>query len=415
MMSRWSAVPQRRFADPDSAAPHSLSVYNRRPNIMDQRLYLSPPHVGPEERQLLLEAFDSNWIAPLGPHVDAFERELAQRIGVPYAVALSSGTAALHLALRIAGVGPGDEVAVSTFTFAATVNAISYCGASPVLIDSDPATWNMDAALLREELAESAARGRPLKAVVPVDLYGQCADYETILATCADYGVPVIEDAAEALGATYQGKAAGSFGAMAAFSFNGNKIITTSGGGALVSNEASAVEQARFLATQARDNAPHYQHSSIGYNYRLSNLLAAVGRAQLRKLDERVAARRRNFEFYAAALQEVPGITFMPEAPKGRSTRWLTCMLVDPAAFGATREDIRLALEEENIEARPLWKPMHLQPVFAPARRRGGDVSQRLFEHGLCLPSGSALSEGDLHRVVRVVTRVQERRAAQQT
>jgi len=370
-----------------------------------KRIYLSPPHMGPGERELLLDAFDSNWIAPLGPHVDAFEREFCETVGVPHAAALSSGTAALHLALLMLGVGPGDEVLVSTFTFAATANAVKYLGAAPVFIDSDRETWNLDPGLLEEELAACDRRGKPPKAVVAVDLYGQCADYERILAVCGRYGVPVVEDAAEALGATYKGEPAGSFGSAAAFSFNGNKIITTSGGGMFVSSDRSLVERARHLATQARDQAPHYQHSEIGYNYRMSNLLAAIGRGQLRVLWERVSRKRDIFNFYRHALGDLPGISFMPIAGYGEPNYWLTCILVDPARFGATREDIRLALEKENIESRPLWKPMHLQPVFKDCRVRGGGVSGEIFDKGLCLPSGSAMTESDLERIAAIVLR----------
>lgn len=371
-----------------------------------KRTYLSPPHMGPDERALLLDAFDSNWIAPLGPHVDAFEREFCETIGVPYAAALSSGTAALHLALLILGVGPGDEVIVSSFTFAATANAVMYMGATPVFIDSDPITWNMDPGLLEEELAVCARRGKLPKAVIVVDLYGQCADYDRILAVCEKYGVPVVEDAAEALGANYKGKPAGSFGAAAAFSFNGNKIITTSGGGMLVSSDAGMVERARHLATQARDRAPHYEHSEIGYNYRMSNLLAAVGRGQLRVLHDRVSRKRDIFHFYRHALGGLPGISFIPIAGYGEPNYWLTCILVDPSRFGATREEIRLALEEENIESRPLWKPMHLQPVFKHCKVRGGLVSEGIFRDGLCLPSGSSLADHDLERIVGIIRSV---------
>ncbi len=373
---------------------------------------MSPPHMGESERSLLLEAFDSNWIAPLGPHVDAFEREMAARVGVAHAAALSSGTAALHLALQILGVSPGDEVLVSTLTFAATVNPIVYQGATPVFIDSEPGTWNMDPDLLAEELAACARRGKLPKAVVVVDLYGQAADYERIHEVCARYDVPVVEDAAEALGATYRGKAAGSFGVMGIFSFNGNKIITTSGGGMLVSERKDWIERARFLSTQARDPAPHYQHSTIGNNYRMSNLLAAVGRGQLRVLDERVAQRRANNTFYRKALRDVPGMDFMPESPKGQPNCWLTCITVDPEAFGAGREDIRVALERDDIESRPVWKPMHLQPVFRHARARGGRVAEALFERGLCLPSGSSLQPLDRERVITRLLELRLVRAA---
>lgn len=357
------------------------------------RIYLSPPHVGAEERALLLEAFDSNWIAPLGPHVDAFERELSERVGVPYAAALSSGTAGLHLALLLLGVERDDDVIVSDFTFAATANAVCYTGARPVFVDSDRATWNLDPELLREELEACEKAGRRPKAVIAVDLYGQCADYEAIRRTCDDHEVPLIEDAAEALGATCAGQQAGSFGKIGVFSFNGNKIITTSGGGMLVSNEKSLVERARFLATQARDPAPHYEHSQIGYNYRMSNLLAALGRGQLRNLDARLRRRREHNEFYRRALAEVPGISFMPEASYGRSNCWLTCITIESARFGSTSDDLRCRFEKLDIETRPLWKPMHLQHVFRECRVRGGRVSADLFEHGLCLPSGSSLTD----------------------
>jgi dTDP-4-amino-4,6-dideoxygalactose transaminase len=367
------------------------------------RIYMSPPHMGTLERSLLLDAFDSNWIAPLGPHVDAFEREFCKTVGVSHAAALSSGTAALHLALLMLGVGPGDEVIVSSFTFAATANAVMYVRATPVFIDSDPVSWNMNPGLLGEELESAAKRGKFPKAVIVVDLYGQCADYGPILETCARYGVPVVEDAAEALGASYRGKPAGSFGKIAVFSFNGNKIITTSGGGMLVSEDAAIVEKARYLATQARDPAPHYQHSVVGYNYRMSNLLAAVGRGQLQVLRDRVARKRCIFHFYQNALGDLPGVSFMPIAGYGEPNYWLTCILVDPARFGSTREDIRLALEKENIESRPLWKPMHLQPVFKDSRVRGGSVSEKIFRDGLCLPSGTALTDVELERVAGII------------
>ncbi|MDY7228108.1 DegT/DnrJ/EryC1/StrS family aminotransferase [Hyalangium rubrum] len=373
---------------------------------MSQRIYLSSPHMGTLERGYVEEAFASNWIAPLGPHVDAFQEEFARCVGAPYALALSSGTAALHLALQLVGVGPGDEVLVSTLTFSATVNPIRYLGASPVFIDSERDSWNMDPALLCEELESRARIGRLPRAVVVVHLYGQSADLDPIVEACERYGVPLVEDAAEALGSTYKGKAPGTLGRVGIYSFNGNKILTTSGGGMLVSADESLVSHALKLATQARDPAPHYQHSEIGYNYRLSNVLAAIGRGQLRVLEDRVAARRRNHAFYTRSLLGVPGITFMPEAPWGRHTRWLTTLTIDPVAFGADREAVRVALERENIEARPVWKPMHLQPVFSGFERRGGSVSEELFQHGLCLPSGSNLTLDDLARVVEVMLAV---------
>ncbi len=367
------------------------------------RVYLSSPHMGGDELVLIKEAFDSNWIAPLGPHVDGFEREAAERVGVAHAAALSSGTGALHLALKLVGVSRGDEVLVSSLTFSASANAVTYEGAVPVFVDAEARSWNVDPELLAEELGRCAKAGRLPRAVIAVDLYGQCCDYGRIEPLCKRYGVPLIEDAAEALGATCDGRPAGCFGQMAILSFNGNKIITTSGGGMLLSDDEAAIVKARFWATQSRDPAPHYQHSEIGYNYRMSNIAAAIGRGQLRVLEDRVAARRANFEAYEAALGELPGVEFMPEAPWGRGTRWLTCLTIDPEAFGATREDVRLALEAENIEARPVWKPMHLQPVFTGCRVVGGAVSERLFELGLCLPSGSNLAVEDRERVIEIV------------
>lgn len=371
----------------------------------DKRIYLSPPHMSGHEREMLLDAFDSNWIAPLGPHVEEFEREFAAKVGAAHAVAVSSGTAALHLALILAGVRPGDEVATSTLTFAASANAIRYVGADPVFIDSERDSWNMDPQLLAEEIEASARRGKPIKTVLIVDIFGQCADWEPIVGLCKTHGILVIEDAAEALGATYRGRAAGTFGKMGCYSFNGNKIITTSGGGMLVTEDQELADKARFLATQARDPAPHYEHSQIGYNYRMSNLLAAVGRGQLRVLEDRVERRRANFRFYQEALAELPGIEFMPEHPLGRSTRWLTCILIDPDKFGATREDVRLALQAEDIESRPVWKPMHLQPAYRGFRARGGEVAEAIFRQGLCLPSGSNLTMDELERVARTVRR----------
>lgn len=338
----------------------------------------------------------------MGPHVDSFEAEAARVVGVPHAAALSSGTAALHLALRLLGVGPGDEVLCSSFTFSASANPIVYEGASPVFVDCD-GSWTIDPNLVERELKAAIAAGRRPKALVAVDLYGQTCDYEALEGLCERYGVPLVEDAAEALGATCNGRGAGSFGTAGVLSFNGNKIITTSGGGMLLSNDGDLIRKARFLATQARDPAPHYQHSEIGFNYRMSNVLAAIGRGQLMTLPERVAARRGHFEAYREALGDIPGIGFMPEAPRGRANRWLTCITIEPGAFGASREDVRLALEAENIEARPVWKPMHLQPVFAGSRALGGGVSARIFETGLCLPSGSGMAKADRDRVVSVV------------
>jgi pyridoxal phosphate-dependent aminotransferase EpsN len=355
------------------------------------------------ERDFVREAFESNWIAPLGPQVDAFESEFCQAVGARHAVALSSGTAGIHLGLQLLGVGRDDEVLVSSLTFAASVNPIVYLGARPVFIDCERISWNMDPDLLARTLVRRARTGQRPKAVVLVHLYGQSADLDPILETCRRYEIPVLEDAAEALGATHGQQAPGTFGELGVFSFNGNKIITTSGGGMLVSRDAERIAHARKLATQARDPEPHYEHSEIGYNYRLSNVLAAIGRGQLEVLAQRVAARRRNFEVYVRHLGDLPGLTFMPEAPWGRSTRWLTCVTVEPSLFGADREEIRRALETENIEARPLWKPMHLQPVFRTYESVGGEVAAELFEKGLCLPSGSNLTETDLARVAHAV------------
>lgn len=367
------------------------------------RIFLSPPDVGQDERERLLDAFDSNVIAPVGGHVDAFEAELARYVGVGHAAALSSGTAGLHLALRILGVGPRDDVITSSLTFAATANAITYVGANPVFVDVDPQTWQMDPTLLADALAIRARVGRLPAAVISVDLYGQCADADRIAEVCGDHDVPVIEDAAEALGATYKDRRAGALGLMGVFSFNGNKIITTSGGGMLVSDNAEFVQRARYLATQARDPAPHYQHTEIGFNYRMSNLLAAVGSAQLSSLDVKVAARRAINARYRAGLEGLPGVRFMPEAAYGRSTWWLTCVTIDARAFGATNDEIRKALDVADIEARPVWKPMHLQPVFADCAVIGGGVAGALFDDGLCLPSGSSLEPADQDRVIDII------------
>ncbi len=364
------------------------------------RIYLSPPDMSGRERASLMGAFDSNWIAPLGPEVDAFEAELAQRVGVRDAAVLNSGTAALHLALILLDIGAGDEVWTSALTFAATANTIRYQGAVPVFVDSERETWNMDPALLLEALRSASARNALPKALVVVDLYGQCANYDAILDACQGYGVPVVEDAAEALGASYRGKPAGSFGTIGVLSFNGNKIITTSGGGALVSDDAALVARARYLASQARRPVAHYEHDEVGYNYRLSNLLAAVGRAQLARLSELVERRREINRNYRANLEEIDGITFLPEAPGGRSTCWLTCLLLDEGRLGVGPADVCEHLETHNIEARPVWKPMHLQPLHRGCRVIGGAVAEDLFRRGLCLPSGSVLSKEGQRRVI---------------
>jgi len=363
------------------------------------RIYLSPPHLSGRELDRLREAVESNWVAPLGPQVDAFEQELAEVVAVSHALALSSGSAALHLALIVLGIGPGDEVACSSFTFSSSANAIVYAGASPVFVDADEATWTIDPELLDEALAAHPK----IRALIAVDLYGQCCDYDAVNEICERRGVALVQDAAESLGSFYGDAPAGGQGALAAFSFNGNKVITTSGGGMLVSGNPDWIAHARKLSTQAREPAPHYEHTELGFNYRLSNLLAAVGRAQLEVLPERVAARRRINARYRELLEDAPGITFMPEAEYGRSNCWLTCIVVDPDEAGTDRERIRLALEAEDIESRPLWKPMHLQPVFRSAPMVGGETSAALFERGLCLPSGSALSGEDQERVVEIL------------
>jgi len=367
------------------------------------RVYLSPPDLDGDEKRLLLEAFDSNWITTLGPQVDSFEHDICEKTGIPYATALSSGSAALHLALLLVGVKPGDEVLCSTFTFAATAFAITYCGATPVFIDSESNSWNLDPSLLEKELCACAKRGKMPRVLVVVDLYGGPADYDQILKICAEHGVPVIEDAAEALGATYKGKAVGSFGEMGVFSFNGNKIITTSGGGMLVSANKEYAERARFLSTQARDSAPYYQHSHIGYNYRLSNILAAMGRGQLQNLDRKIERRKEINHIYQEAFSDLPGINFARIPAYCKPNYWLTCITVEPSESKVTNIDIRSALEKENIDSARLWKPMHLQPVFQSCRKIGGAFTEKLFADGLCLPSGSGMTDSTLERVINVV------------
>jgi dTDP-4-amino-4,6-dideoxygalactose transaminase len=366
------------------------------------KIWLSSPHMGGAERTFVTEAFDTNWIAPLGPHVNGFEDDLATYLGGQAQVAaLSSGTAALHLALILLGVGPGDEVICQSMTFSASANPIAYLGATPVFVDSEMDTWNMSPDWLEQAIKDRQAKGKQVKAIIPVHLYGMPAKMDRILSIGRQYGIPVVEDAAEALGSSYQGRPLGNLGAISILSFNGNKIITTSGGGALVSTQKELTERARFLATQARDPAPHYQHSVLGYNYRMSNICAGIGRGQMQVLSERVIQRRSNHAYYLAALDKVPGISFQPEVEGSHSNRWLTTILVDPIAtpVGVSREAIRLAMEAANIECRPLWKPMHLQPVFTGCPYYGEGISDALFDQGLCLPSGSNLSSQELERV----------------
>lgn len=366
---------------------------------MNERIYMSSPDVGELEEQYVVAAMRSGWIAPLGPDVDAFERELAERVGVAHAVALSSGTAALHLGLLGLGVGPGDVVLTSTMTFAATANAIVYTGAEPFFIDCELSTGNMDPALLREALEQLAANGERAAAIVPVDLLGKAVNYTEICAIAEEFGVPVLADAAESLGASHRGKAAGSFGRASAVSFNGNKIMTTSGGGMLLTDNSEIAAHARYLATQARQPVTHYEHTDIGYNYRLSNLLAALGRAQLSRLDIMIARRRGIRDGYRRLFTDVAGVEIFGGTDDENDNFWLTSVLVDSAVTGWAPAELRAALLEDNIESRPLWKPMHVQPVFADSRALINGSSDLLFARGLTLPSGSAMSEEDTARV----------------
>ncbi|TVR25875.1 MAG: aminotransferase class I/II-fold pyridoxal phosphate-dependent enzyme [Nitriliruptor sp.] len=368
---------------------------------MGRRILLSPPDVGPRERDRLLAAFDSGWIAPVGPDLDAFEVELAAATGRGHAVALSSGTAALHLALHVLGVGPGDDVLVPTLTFAATANAVTYVGARPVFLDVEVDDWTLDPELVADHLAARARDGERLPAaIIPVDLYGHCADYSRLAEIAGRYDVPVVSDAAEALGAARSGRPAGSFGVMAACSFNGNKTITTSGGGALVTDDGELAAHVRKLATQAREPVLHYEHREVGFNYRLSNLLAALGRGQLEGLDAKVARRRELNVAYRAALADLPGVTFPTAAPDSDPSWWLTCLTVDPEVAGADRDELIAALDAADVEARPVWKPMHLQPVFSGLPAVGGEVAAAAFAHGVCLPSGSSLTAAEQDRVI---------------
>jgi dTDP-4-amino-4,6-dideoxygalactose transaminase len=374
---------------------------------MNEKIWLSSPHMGHAEKSFVEDAFSTNWIAPLGPNVDGFEEDLSAYTGVTHAAALSSGTAALHLALIMLGVERDDIVLCQSFTFSASANPIVYLGATPVFIDSEEDTWNMDPLLLEKAINHYISIGKKPKAISPVHLYGMPAKMNAVLALAKEFEIPVIEDAAEALGSTYQDKPCGSFGDMGILSFNGNKIITTSGGGALLSGNDEYIRKARFLATQARDPAPHYQHSHIGYNYRMSNVLAGIGRGQMQVLQERVSQRRDNYAFYIQQLASIPGITFQPENKDCFSNRWLTCILVNPEKTnGVTRETIRVHLEKYNIETRPLWKPMHLQPVFAEAPKFVNGVSEQLFGNGLCLPSGSNLTTEAKERVVTAIKEI---------
>lgn len=373
---------------------------------MKSRIWLSLAHMGGREQEFIQEAFDTNWVVPLGPNVDAFEKALAEFLHEDrQVVALSAGTAALHLGLILLGVGAGDEVICQSFTFSASANPITYQGARPVFVDSEAATWNMDPVLLEEAIKDRLRKtGKLPKAIVPVHLYGMPGRLDEIREVARRYEIPVLEDAAEALGSEYKGQKCGTFGELAALSFNGNKMITTSGGGALVCRTEEEAWQAKFYATQARDAAPHYQHTHIGYNYRMSNICAGIGRGQMFVLEEHIARRREIHGLYTALLKDVAGISVLQNPSEDfNSNFWLTCITVDPALAGCTREDIRLALDAENIESRPLWKPMHLQPVFVDAPFYGNGTSERLFDIGLCLPSGPTLTDEDIKRVVSVI------------
>ncbi|MEJ8858371.1 DegT/DnrJ/EryC1/StrS family aminotransferase [Variovorax robiniae] len=373
------------------------------------RIWLSSPHLGDQETSFVDDAFKTNWIAPLGPHVDGFEREVAAHVGVQHAAALSSGTAALHLGLLLLGVKAGDTVFCSTLTFVASCNPIVYCGAQPVFIDSEPSTWNMSPQALERALHWARRRGQLPRCVVLVNLYGQSAEMDALLPICSHYGVPVLEDAAESLGAKYRGQSSGTFGRLGVFSFNGNKIITTSGGGMLVSDDGDLIGRAQKLSTQARDTARHYEHSELGFNYRLSNVLAGIGRGQLRVLDQRVQQRRLVFERYRQGLADFSFVEWMPEPEHHYSTRWLSCLTLDLPDADAACLSVMRTLERHSIEARPVWKPMHMQPLFASApyfgHAEGEDVSRRLFLSGLCLPSGSNMDTHQQDRVINLLRR----------
>lgn len=371
---------------------------------MNKRIFLSPPHMGGNELAYIQEAFESNYIAPLGHNVDAFETQIKTYTGAKYALALTSGTAAIHLALRVLGIKDGDEVMASSFTFIGSVAPILYERCTPFFIDSDKESWNLDPNLLEEELSQRAATGKKQpKALIVTHLYGQCADIKRIAAICEHYGVLLIEDAAESLGATYAGKQSGTFGKMGIYSFNGNKIITTSGGGMLISDNESLIAHARHLSTQAREPAPHYEHTEYGYNYRMSNIVAGIGRGQMEVLDERIQRRREIFELYHHALGAIEGISFMPELEGSIGNRWLTTLMLPESI---SPEQLRLALEKENIESRPLWKPMHAQPLFQGAKQKITGVSDELFARGICLPSGSSLSNEDVATIISMVKHI---------
>jgi dTDP-4-amino-4,6-dideoxygalactose transaminase len=376
---------------------------------LPNRIFLSPPFLNGKEISFVNEAIESNYIAPLGPQVDLFERTLAEYIGKRHAVAVSSGTAAMHLALQSTGVRPGKIVLASTLTFIGSVSPICFLDAEPVFIDSDAISWNMDPTILQDAIRDLDNNGLRPAAVIPTDIYGQCVDYDAIAEICAIHEIPLIFDSAESLGARYKKRAAGCGGKASILSFNGNKIITTSGGGALITDDKNIADYARKLSQQAREPFPHYEHKEIGYNYRMSNIVAAIGIGQMQDIEWRVQKKREIFKYYAELLEDLPGVTFMPEATYGSCSRWLSVCLIDPTAFGANHETIRLALEAENIESRPVWKPMHLQPVFKDARVYGGSVAEELFTKGLCLPSGLSLTFEDQDRISTIIKSCRQR------
>lgn len=383
---------------------------------LNRRIFLSSPHMNGTEIEYVKEAIESNWIAPLGPNVDAFEKKIAEFVGVKEAVAVSSGTAAIHLALILLGVNKGDTVFCSSLTFVASANPILYQGAEPIFIDSEPDTWNMSPAALETAFKDAFHSNKLPKAVIIVSLYGQPAKMDELISICNKYHVPVIEDSAESLGSFYKGKASGTFGEFGIYSFNGNKIITTSGGGMLISNNKEAINTARFLATQAKDPAPHYQHSQLGYNYRLSNILAGIGRSQLAVLDSRVSARRGIFSLYHRELAQYPGISFMPELEDTISNRWLTALTINKKVAGVSNKELLISLEKENIEVRPVWKPLHLQPLFNSNKyyphNKKESISEELFNTGICLPSGSNLTKKDQMRVISCIKNTLERKSS---
>lgn len=368
------------------------------------RIYLSPPDISQKDRSAIESAFDSGWVAPVGPDLDAFEAEVSQRLNRGYACAVNSGTSALHLALLALGIQPGDRVICPSLTFAGCAFPISYCGAEPIFVDSETDTWNMDPNLLESAIEALLAEGNKPKAVIVVQIYGQCAKMDQILSICKAHQIPLIEDAAESLGATYKGKPAGSFGDLSFLSFNGNKIITTSGGGMLLGNDQALVEKARYFSQQAREPVLHYEHKAIGYNYRLSNLLAALGRSQLTDLDHRIAIRKKHFETYEQSIGHLPGISFMPISSEGTTNYWLSCMILDGSKSKVSRDELIAICDQASIEVRPTWKPLHLQKVYQEIQMFGGAVSERLFQDGLCLPSGSSLSDKDREKVISTLS-----------